>query len=131
MSTCRDCIHFDLCLENAKEELKSVGLNIDLENLPLSLNKCQFFKDKSKIVELPINIDDTVFRIVEYRSVLYPALLPIANVICEEKIVYIRFTKKGIRLYTNTFDFLQKEIGKTVFTSKDEAEKALINSRGD
>lgn len=48
MKTCEDCIHYDICLG-------AFGLLINCI--------CDSFKDKSKFIELPCAIGDTVYMI--------------------------------------------------------------------
>ena len=45
MKTCEDCIHFDICYRD------------------ILISVCDSFKDKSKFIELPCTIGDTVYMI--------------------------------------------------------------------
>ena len=45
MKTCKDCIHFDICYRD------------------ILISVCDSFKDKSKFIELPCAIGDTVYMI--------------------------------------------------------------------
>ena len=47
MKTCKDCIHCDVC-------------QLDPNTL---VNDCEWFKDKSKFIELPCSIGETVYMI--------------------------------------------------------------------
>ena len=108
--TCKDCVHYEVCVFHTK----------GTEN-----EKCMHFKPKSRIVELPCEVGQTVYFAVEdYHD----------SAIIDE----IRITKQGI-----VFDWSQYEvgvditelwdqdefgieaIGKTVFLSREEAENAL------
>ena len=46
MKTCEDCIHYDICLG-------AFGVLVN--------RICDSFKDKSKFIELPCSVGDTVF----------------------------------------------------------------------
>lgn len=84
--TCEDCIHGNIC----KNE-QYFDWSYD----------CRDFKDKSKFIELPCNVGDTVYAIVNpYISSAY---------ICETKFI------------VSLFD----SFGKTVFLTREEAEAKL------
>lgn len=51
--TCKDCIHYDICHNNFK--------NIDLNEEMTDEHCCVYFKDKSRIVELPCKAGETVY----------------------------------------------------------------------
>ena len=55
--TCRDCIHYDVC--QALED----GGQVD----KISPSLCGCYKDKSKIIELPCKVGDTVYQ-VDYMT---------------------------------------------------------------
>lgn len=95
MSTCKDCVHYDLCSKTITEQY--------IENmLEKSVDKnCLFYKDKSSIIEKP----DIVFQVGGER-------------IYKSKVKNVIFDTDGI-----AFD--ERAIGKTVFLYKDEAERAL------
>lgn len=49
MASCKDCIHFVVC-----------------EEVPTkSADDCDFFKDRSRFVELPCHVGDTVYMLTE------------------------------------------------------------------
>ena len=60
MSTCKDCLHFDVCcsyLSAAYNKCKLATPDFKL----LKNIECQHFKDRSRFVELPCNLGDEVF----------------------------------------------------------------------
>lgn len=62
--TCKDCLHIEPCYGHPIEELTNEANGIcepDVEK------RCEWFKDKSKIVELPYKIGDTVY-VLEYED---------------------------------------------------------------
>lgn len=50
MATCKDCIHYDVCGFNEYKDFNEI---------------CSFFKDKSRIVELPCKVGDKVHKIIK------------------------------------------------------------------
>lgn len=75
----------------------------------------------SRIIELPCMIDDSVYEIKQNQIRAYT-------------IISVHLTKQGCQFgwewrgrgfYQNMFAFTDKDIGKTVFLTKEEAEQAL------
>lgn len=104
--TCKDCIHFEVCCY------------VD-RFLPI----CDSFKDKSKLIELPCSVGDIVYY-------------PYAGKILEKKVTaYHRVydARSGVQGIDWWYELDDDEsetmdvdlIGKTVFLTKDEAEKKL------
>ena len=61
MATCKDCIHFESC----KNLYETYG-----EGLSGDSYVCDFFKDRSRFVELPCNMGDTVYIALNGYGVL-------------------------------------------------------------
>lgn len=113
--TCKDCVHYELC-----EALEKNGIS------RIYPSQCGFFKDKTKFVELPCKIGDTVYK-----------FSTLSNRIDEEIIEEFRIGKNYIELMSDTFDGVicrADQIGKIendlyydsgYFLSKEEAEQAL------
>lgn len=57
--TCKDCIHYDVCEDNLKyiQERFLKGLTFGKSEF-IDGEFCNLFKDKSRIIELPLSIDD-------------------------------------------------------------------------
>lgn len=124
---CKDCIKADVC-KVAKE----------FENNPvegMSIEGCEYFKDKSKFIELPCKVGDTAYIITFSDKKPYCYYTGIVS--------GIHITdKKSKGQYSKRFDYLVvrfpvtdslkhinfKDIGKTVFLTKEEAEQALRES---
>ena len=92
MRICEDCIHYHVC-----------------DHVPEYANKgevCLGFKDKSRFLELPCAIGDTVFMITEktdpYDGIIY------------HTIIQVPFRISLLHL-----------IGKVIFLTQEEAEKKL------
>lgn len=107
--TCKDCIHYEICLDDG----------IDDENKPFAENYCITFKDKSHFVELPCNVGDKVWFIVEdneaeiYEGQVYNIAIGYSNWISARY-------KNGLR-----FDHEWKSVGIDLFLIREEAEKKL------
>lgn len=108
MASCKDCINYDVC--------STKGTNCD------RANHCEMFKDRTRFVELPssnlpINIylsdsSDNIDKTFVLRNYSYEAGNGIYMVIqCIETQEYFF---RGLNEY-----------GKTVFLTREEAEKAL------
>lgn len=59
MATCKDCLHYEIC-EFLETE---TGIPNDINDID-----CQFFTDKSRFVELPCKIGDTVWCIRNFHG---------------------------------------------------------------
>ena len=57
--TCKDCIHYDLCRSCSRIQLGWHGNSVHyVENME---EICKDFKDRSRFVELPCKVGDTVY----------------------------------------------------------------------
>ena len=118
MKTCKDCIHFEVCCY------------VD-RFLPV----CDSFKDKTKIIELPVPVGTDLYRIDE-RDVLccfnqrekddwycQNVLDCYFFYTCKPKKEYYIFEMKNADAMTILGN--QKYLGSRVFTSKEEAEEKI------
>ena len=97
-------------------------------NNPLKYDKeCPIFKDKSRYIEVPCKVGDTVYYLnARYHMALY------RNTIYEAKVARIVITSLGVALVIHIRDESGccevpdvKDFGKTVFLTREGAEKAL------
>lgn len=106
--TCEDCLHYDICLGAFGDWLPKI---------------CDSFKDKSKFIELPCSVGDTVYY-------------PYAGKILEKKVTaYHRVydARSGVQGIDWWYELENDEsetmdadlISKTVFLTREEAEKKL------
>lgn len=114
--TCKDCFHCNVCAING----------IDVEDTTFKKELCcGEFKDKARIIELPCNMGDTVYHTTTFG-------------ICQLTVAGIHLfwdkRKTRIKRYSyivglNNLDYTYrlplKEIGKTVFLTKEQAEAKL------
>ena len=102
MSTCNDCLHAEICPWDCDSVV------------------CERFKDKSKFIELPCKVGDTVFVVCRSRF--------------SEKVAVREEIVKGLQYihnhwYINTDKHYNYEYGEKVFSNYEEAEKALAERR--
>ena len=102
MATCKDCIHFDVCVDK-------LGTTKFYDNVIAANNVeklCKNFKDKALVLDLPCNVGSKVYQFDSAGNVY------------ESEITTIIFDTNGI-----AFDL--KAIGKKIFMSRESAELAL------
>ena len=101
--TCKDCIHYDVCQYHITEETT------------MTVNECSHgFKDKSRYIELPCAVGDTVYEVDK-----------VWGKITERIVLKIRLDYWDIYVHTWSFVYPLSLFGKTVFLTKEDAEKAL------
>ena len=115
--TCKDCLYYEPC-STLNAEFKK--LPKDFIDSDLCAKQCTTFKDRSRFVELPCKLGDTLF-------------VPTRNLVSEYKIVSFHVCGEGIWYRTNVIKGILtrlisdnvENIGKTVFLTREEAEQAL------
>ena len=144
--TCKDCLHYEVCDEQKKINHK------------LSKSICKRFKDKSRFIELPCRVGGTVFVIESCSNVAMSidndyfngtgaVECPFENDcerddccddcirIFETTVTEFSYRENDNKLYIylkNMMpEYVQSDIGKTVFLSREEAEKALKEQVGE
>lgn len=112
MANCKECIHSECCfMQYGKTEALKWQSKLG----------CKNFKDRSRFVELPCKVGDTVY-VVE-------------NIAGENKIIQDSVETIGIGYYADGIEIYQfdgiktdgyfSDFGKTVFLTKEAAEQAL------
>lgn len=115
--TCKDCLHFEVC-EAVRGRSNRVGKN----SLRVSEKHCPYnsFKDKSKWIHIPHKVGDIVYCFAPcFDADHHPKLKVI-----EKEIVELKTTATVLGL---NFDI--HDIGKTIFSTREEAKKALKDMR--
>lgn len=121
MKTCKDCIHFDICLEtNGSLSFESKGMG----------NDCRCFKDASRFVELPCSINDPYFTVERFctEGGYHKQKGPVSLSCCE---CCDEVCDKEYRIvehkFHNVAHILLKAsgIGTYYFLTKEEAEKKI------
>lgn len=107
MAECKDCIHYSRC----NEIYEAAGFFFDYEK-----SCCKQFSKRSEWVHLPCNVGDTVYCFAPCFEEMHHAKLKVV----ESEIVEMRTIATVLGL-----NFDVDRIGKTVFLTREEAEKAL------
>lgn len=107
--TCKDCLHYDLC---SNHYLKS-----DLERIN---GCCSNFSNKFEWVHLPCKVGDTVYQL---QTVFDEITLKSKAVVKPRIIDFVATT--SFLAESKGLIFSEKDFGKTVFLTREEAEKAL------
>lgn len=106
--TCKDCLHYEACNKFIWREMMLLESVSDFV--------CGDYKDKSRFVELPCKVGDTVYCFAPcFDTGHHPKLKVVLKEIVELKTIATVF---GLN-----FDI--DSIGKTIFLTREEAEKAL------
>lgn len=125
MTTCKECVHVEVCAEYAEGLFAARGLTISPDRLAqlLECDDCDHFADRSQFVELPCKVGDILYHPV-----------PLRNVISEYKIKSFQIYHHCVWVNWNIVDEIAtinltgiyaNEIGETVFLTREEAEQAL------
>ena len=119
MAACKDCLHFVVC-----------------EEVPTkSADDCEFFKDRSRFVELPCKVGDSYFEIEQYctergyyneprRTDTIDCEYCDVDGVCDRQ---YRITEKRFVSLIQIFEYKEKAADKynRKFLTKEEAEQAL------
>lgn len=122
--TCKDCIHEKIC-----DHFILQGLPWGDGEFPAELF-CDQFKPKSRYIELPCAVGDTVYAYCETFGVILPYFVETLSCAYYDKNKVIwqyeaNCTNDEESELLDSIDFEFEDIGKTVFLTKEEAEKAL------
>lgn len=108
--TCKECIHFELCSAMG-EDIFGNKWKDKVEDV------CDHFDDRTKFIKLPCKVGDTVYYI------------PFGNNITESKVAQITIEpieEIGVSfLCYGGISFDLRFIGKSVFLTREEAERAI------
>lgn len=101
MASCKDCMHEEVC------NIFSGDLNED------GAEKCVCFKDRSRFVELPCKVGDTVFVVNGFKEI---DELEVDYYVAGKNVISVGMVDDG-----------EYEV-ETVFLTREEAERALNSS---
>jgi hypothetical protein len=121
--TCRNCIHFKICKARF-EQFGRYEVNWDEDTVEKECHCGDGFKDKTKFIELPCNIGDTVYEI--YSTLTKDGIIDVIeeSVISSFIINHLK-NKYFISLLPYELHFNIPEFGRSVFTNRKEAEIML------
>lgn len=111
--TCKDCLHYEAC-----DRLADTYFGNGIAQIKARI--CKQFSDKSEWVHLPLKIGDTVFVIRNDEGKPY---------VKEETVSAIYYLTKKQTVEYGTFHVVHSLLGYKIFTTKEEAEKALEERR--
>lgn len=125
MATCKECLHYEACVPYADDQGAGNGWESRW------VDGCENFKDRSLFVELPCKVGDTVYTNLAMRGWYYrdkyrpySATVVFMGLNNSEEmgggLINVLYGKNG-----NMMQFRFSDIGKTVFLTREEAEKAL------
>lgn len=125
MATCKDCLHYNVCYENRDGmDMYALMQSKKVETF------CTDFKDKSRYIELPCKVGDTVYYFCETFGVILPYFIESINIayLDKSKAIY-QYEANATNIkedeLLDSIDFEPDDIGKTVFLTREEAERAL------
>lgn len=115
--TCKDCIHYYMCkIIDNKMERRNMSFNEAIKE------KCEDFKEKSCVLDLPCKVGDTVWCIAK-RNFERRIFKDTINSI---KVFYLNNSEIiQIKTFEFGFSYLENAFGKTIFFTEKEAKQAL------
>lgn len=135
--TCADCIHYESCCDWTSKDVIDMTSNAINEGV---IEECKHFKDKSRFIELPCAVGDTVYC-VYYEKVIQGTVRLIrpfvskddvvfkGNIICEiDSLFWDDGRKEEIELYV----VFEKPYGmeRVAYFIKEDAEAELKKKGG-
>ena len=111
MATCKDCLHYDVC-----------EFHLD-EKTTMTVDECMHFKDKSKFVELPCKVWDTVYVLTPKTNKVFKG--EVRKMLFNHKNELVICVARNEHSFNVNGNYKLSSFGKTVFLTKEEAEKAL------
>ena len=127
--TCKDCLHY----EAHKHFFRSEDYEKDFDDYFKDKhieNKCPEFTDRSEWVHLPCKVGDTVYCFAEDFGTVLPYFVENINLayLGDENELYVCTIEANCNNndeLLDSIDFEPVNIGKTVFLTREGAEKAL------
>ncbi len=117
MASCKDCVHVEVCEDFTKAKLSPKRAEELLPVLREHGRTCDHFKDRSRFVELPCKVGDTVYFIL--RS--FDGKMRINP----EKVCYFTIDVNELRIHTTAGYFTERDMNDGVFFTRDRAEQEL------
>ena len=114
MANCKDCLHNNIC--NIKQRYNHP--KYALQHIE---KYCEHFKDRSRFVELPCKVGDMFYEPKRHQITEYQIT---RIVLTEFGLHFGIILKKGLSFRSIITPY---DIGKVVFTTREEAEQALTN----
>lgn len=114
MADCKDCVHYEVCNRIGNKILN--GFEV-----------CDQFKDKSRFVELPCKVGDIVYKVsFVYKNVAPLKVEGFLRSLASWKVHLTHIIPSWIGNQKEHLYIAFSSFGKTVFLTREEAEKALV-----
>lgn len=113
---CKDCVHYEACCNWTEEEHGAM-------EIMTAEDGCDYFQDKSKFIELPCKVGDTVYYLtleLNNETKNFERKIKTTTVVCI-KIDY----SEAVYWLRNGNIFYNALIGREYFLTRKEAEEAL------
>ena len=116
---CKTCINYDVCSKHSA-------------NCDRVSDDCKMYKDGSKFIELPCKVGDVVYSYCEELYRILPYFIDQiiisydSDSLNNEYVTFDGISSNASELLAD-MDFTVDEIGKTVFLTREEAERVLKN----
>lgn len=114
MATCKECLHNGVC------SLWRAAEGQDASNYTVG-GGCREFLDQARFAEVPCRVGDKVWAIRDFKGIKHP----------QEGIVSEMYFTKEMKLHIVVKYVARGEFGKTVFFTREEAENALNQMKGE
>lgn len=136
--TCKDCISYDICAYNAYVQAEYSGRAVETYITIDNKLPCRFFKDKSRYIELPCKVGDTVYRLDDlvwksdcdecehFEEGWYDCPSECGRTNTATKFHECIEIKEEVITLQDILTYMKwNDFGKIVFLSREEAKKAL------
>lgn len=121
---CKQCIHYDMCGGFTPTDMDSDVFEYCREGrtdeIPDIEERCNSFKDKSRFIELPCKVGDVVWWTDGCTRFAHKVEVTRISYTAEYGFDMSGFTRNQTHKMFN-----ERDIGKTVFLTREEAERAL------
>lgn len=118
--TCKDCLHYEACKGTYSSAKGDGGILYEFDGEMYGDSGCEDFTDRSEWVHLPCKVGDKAYYLRRNPETL-------EWYIQETKVYTIDIRYDGLYIYVNhgLTCYAPKQIGKRLFLTRKEAEKAL------
>ena len=143
MATCKDCVHYEVCQMHYKQKCELTyeterEVRIAMRKAQKAVDiECDHYKDRSRFVELPCHVGDTVYMLTEQTQKLGRKKIT-KTVIVECCVDNFRIGDAGYpsaALCDNEnvwcYGVEPKMFGEIIFLSRETAEQALKELEGE
>ena len=120
--TCKDCVHYEVC----KDDVELYRDSYDCLEVDGVEKNCEYFKPKSRFVELPCEVGQKIYKIWSVGKHGRSIAEFVVKHIDIDFLPNIEVAFISEKTNSGNYRFAIKEdFGKTVFLSREDAEKAL------